>query len=136
MDTKYWGKQFWTSLFSIALTYPEDPTVTDQHNYKNFYVNLKYVLPCHVCKKNYRKKLKKYPINKYLKKGREGLFYWTLKIHNSIAKELGKKQLSKDNVLNKYFNNQRQRQNCESFCAFVFGLVVSSIGYYILKNRT
>ena len=103
MDTKYWGKAFWTSMFSIALTYPRDPMINDQLHYRMYFTDLQYVLPCKVCKKNYNKKLREYPIEPALRVGRKGLFKWVLKMHNLVAKDLGKKTLDKNGVFDKFF---------------------------------
>ena len=92
METKYWGRAFWTSMFSVALTYPRNPKYNDILHYKQYFISLKYVLPCHKCKKNYTIKLKKHSLDNALKIGRKELFKWVLNIHNLVAKDLGKKQ--------------------------------------------
>jgi hypothetical protein len=115
METKYWGKALWTSLFSIALTYPRKPMINDQFHYKRYFTDLQYVLPCKECKHNYYKKLKQYPIDGALRVGRKGLFKWVLKIHNLVAKELGKKQLNKEEVFTKFFPSiKNTSKTCKS----------------------
>lgn len=120
METKYWGKAFWTSMFSIALTYPREPMINDQLHYKRYFTDLQYVLPCKVCKKNYTKKLRDHPIDPALRAGRKGLFKWVLKIHNLVAKDLGKKILNKDAAFDKYFpkmkRSSKQKQQGKNQC--------------------
>ena len=103
MKTKHWGYSWWVTLFSVAMTYPTKPTLDDMVYYRSFYELVGKVLPCDDCRKHYSSYLKKYPINPYLRNGRNGLFTWLHKILNEVNNRLGKKQLSKAEILDKFF---------------------------------
>ena len=103
MNQNIWGSHLWFSLHSISFAYPIKPTLTDQNNYKNFFVSLQYVIPCSVCQRNYKRHLLEHPIDKHLN-SRKDLVYWLIDIHNMVNSEIGKKFMSYDVVLKKYEN--------------------------------
>ena len=105
MEVKHWSRQCWVMLFSIALTYPENPTNDDQHNYKRYFIDLMYVLPCEDCKNNYRRHMKELPINPFLRGGSQALFTWVLKMHNMINRMLSKPEITAAQAMGKYFPN-------------------------------
>ena len=97
----------WTSLFSIALTYPEHPGLTDQHHYKRYFTELQYVLPCRKCKRHYSRIFRHYPINPFLREGRRGLFHWLVNVHNRINRDMGTPEMTEQQVLAKYLPDLR-----------------------------
>ena len=103
MNQNIWGSHLWFSLHTISFAYPIKPTVTDQNNYKNFFVSLQYVIPCSVCQRNYKRHLLEHPIDKHLN-SRKDLVYWLIDIHNMVNSEIGKKFMSYDVVIKKYEN--------------------------------
>lgn len=103
MNQNIWGSHLWFSLHTISFAYPIKPTVTDQNNYKNFFVSLQNVIPCSVCQRNYKRHLLEHPIDKHLN-SRKDLVYWLIDIHNMVNSEIGKKFMSYDVVIKKYEN--------------------------------
>lgn len=103
MDTRHWGRSFWTTLFATALEYPEKPDLQQQHHYKRFYEEIRYVLPCDTCKRSYRHKWHKVPINPFLRGGRQSLFSWVLKIYNLTNLEQINPTLTAAQVMLKHF---------------------------------
>jgi hypothetical protein len=103
MNQNIWGSHLWFSLHTISFAYPIKPTITDQNNYKNFFVSLQYAIPCSVCQRNYKRHLLEHPIDKHLN-SRKDLVYWLIDIHNMVNSEIGKKFMSYDVVLKKYEN--------------------------------
>jgi Erv1 / Alr family len=101
MEPKIWGKYVWTSVHILALGYPDKPTPEDMQNYKTFYTDLWKVIPCHKCSINYKKHLDDLPIDKYLTDNMS-LFRWTVEFHNIVNKELGKKEWSFEETLDKF----------------------------------
>jgi len=101
MNQNIWGPHLWFSLHSITFNYPLKPTMEDKNNYKNFFLNLQEVIPCSVCKKNYKRHLNEHPIEDYLD-NRKSLVYWLIDMHNMVNVEIGKKLLSYDIVIKKY----------------------------------
>lgn len=113
MNQNIWGPHLWFSLHTISFTYPLKPTTIDIENYKKFFETLQNVIPCSVCKKNYIRHLKEYPINGHLNSRKE-LVYWVIDLHNMVNAETGKKILSYDNVIKKYELVYKKKINLNS----------------------
>jgi len=114
MDPNLWGRSLWTSLFSIAMGYPENPTIDDQSNYQRFFEHLKYVLPCDTCKINYEQHIRSNPIHFYLY-NRDVLINWLVTIHNEVNKTLKKPLLTREQTLNKYIYNINKRHQRDQY---------------------
>lgn len=89
MMPKIWGKHFWMCIHLAALAYPNNPTLEDKSNYKNFFTYIGKILPCKKCTVNYGRHTSLMPIDNHLE-DRQSLFNWTVYLHNSVNKELGK----------------------------------------------
>ena len=63
MEPEIWGPGAWTFLHTITLNYPQNPSEDDKQNHKDFFHNLKNVIPCPNCKEHYNINLQKYPID-------------------------------------------------------------------------
>ena len=46
MLTSVWGPGMWHYLHTMSFNYPNNPTIKDKHHYRDFVLQLKYVLPC------------------------------------------------------------------------------------------
>lgn len=101
MNQNLWGSSMWFGLHTITLVYPLRPSNEDKKNYKNFFMNLQHVIPCSVCKNNYKRHILEHPIDNFLE-NRKTLFNWVVDIHNMVNGETGKKILSYSVVLKKY----------------------------------
>lgn len=110
MDPKIWGSCLWTSLFSIAMGYPDNPTIDDQSHYQRFFEHFRYVLPCESCKASYVQHIRSNPIHFYLY-NREVLIDWLVIILNEVNRTLGKPTLTRDQALIKYlYSGEQQSQ--------------------------
>lgn len=101
MEPKVWGKYIWTSIHMIALGYPDKPTQDDRINYQQFYMNLWQVLPCYKCSLNYLRHLEELPIDEHLNDNMS-LFKWTVDLHNIVNRELGKREWTFEEALEKF----------------------------------
>lgn len=101
MNQNVWGPHLWFSLHTISFTYPLKPKDIDKANYKSFFTELQHVLPCSVCKKNYMRHLKEFPVNEHLN-SRKDIVYWVIDLHNMVNSETGKRVLTYDEALNRY----------------------------------
>ncbi len=101
MNQNIWGPHLWFSLHTISFNYPLKPTEEDKKNYKDFFMSMKNVIPCSVCKKNYLRHLNELPIDNVLN-NRKDLVYWVIDLHNMVNGETGKKIWSPEAVLKKY----------------------------------
>ncbi len=101
MNQNIWGPNLWFSLHTMTFVYPLKPSDNDKINYKTFFESLKFTIPCSICRKNYVRHWKEYPIDKHLNSRKE-LVYWLIDLHNIVNTETGKKILSYDTVIQKY----------------------------------
>lgn len=62
MLTSVWGPSMWHTLHTISFNYPVDPTKNDKQSYRDYILNLKYVLPCGKCRANLKNNFKKLPL--------------------------------------------------------------------------
>ena len=84
MDTKFWGKNLWVGLHSIAHNY--DSSKHDPESYKQFFYYLGEVLPCIHCRNSYKEFFKILPIEPYLESNQ--LHRWVYDIHNMVNQKL------------------------------------------------
>ena len=91
MITSVWGPALWHFLHTMSFNYPVNPTNDDKKYYKNFIVNLKYVLPCKHCRINLKTNLKQLPITLADMKNRDTYSRYVYNLHELINKMLNKK---------------------------------------------
>lgn len=91
MNPNYWGKYYWKVIHITALGYPISPTKNDEKNYHQFFKSIGQILPCSKCRKNYERHFENIPIAFFLENNKS-LFKWTVHLHNTVNKELGKPQ--------------------------------------------
>jgi hypothetical protein len=113
MNQNIWGSHLWFSLHTISFNYPLKPTQEDKDNYLAFFLGLKNVIPCAVCKKNYLRHLNEHPIDNFLG-DRRTLVYWLIDLHNMVNVEIGKKVLSYDIVIKKYEDAYGKKINMDT----------------------
>jgi len=91
MLTTVWGPAQWHFLHTMSFNYPVNPTPQDKKNYKNYIINLQYVLPCKYCRINLTNNLKKKPIQMCDMKNRETFSRYVYELHETVNKMLNKK---------------------------------------------
>lgn len=84
----------------IALGAPSEMTDEKAEKYRQFYELIPDILPCSKCATNFRRNLEEDPVDT------QGLFEWSVRIHNTVNKELGKKPISSRRA-----KNQLERRN-------------------------
>lgn len=111
MKPNIWGPHAWIFLHSITFDYPDKPTTDTKRNYKNFFENIQYVLPCDMCRIHYKKNLKKFKITDKVLSSRKNLIEWLIDLHNRVNKMNNKPQLSYKDVVNKYLDFYEGNKN-------------------------
>jgi hypothetical protein len=101
MQTKEWGRCAWDFLHTISFNYPINPSIEEKKNYKFFFENLKYILPCNTCRYSYMIFIDNIKIDKYLD-DRYGIVYWVYTIHNLVNIKLNYKLEDLKSVILKY----------------------------------
>jgi hypothetical protein len=91
MLTSVWGPPMWHYLHTMSFNYPVNPSVQDKIHYKNFVINLQYVLPCKYCRMNLTNNFKKKPLQMCHMKSRETFSRYIYELHELINKMLNKK---------------------------------------------
>lgn len=109
-NPKLWGNCGWQFLHYIALGYSNKPTNENREHYKNFMLELGYVLPCEECRENFIQHSKKYDINNYLDNS-NNLFNWIIKIQN----ETNSKNIDNE-LMKKYYVNEQRRIDLKNCC--------------------
>ena len=130
-----WGPFFWHTIHIVALGYPKNPTYTDKKCAKEFYESLAYLIPCPVCREHYKEHLISKPISTFLD-SRTDIIKWTIDIHNSVNKTLGKSEWTLEEVLlyyEKIGNRNRspiwtkEDMNEVDYRSFIKGFITGSI---------
>jgi hypothetical protein len=90
MLTTVWGPSTWHLLHTMSFNYPVNPSCADKNNYREFVLNLQYVLPCGKCRKNLTKNFKKLPLTRKWMENRVSFSLYIYKLHEVVNKMLGK----------------------------------------------
>ena len=103
MLTSVWGPGMWHYLHTMSFNYPVAPTQADKTHYRDFVLNLRYVLPCGKCRANLIKNFKRLPLKMSHMRNRETFSKYIYDLHELINKMLDKKSgLSYNDVRERY----------------------------------
>jgi len=91
MMTKIWGPLAWTFLHTISFNYPVNPSPEDKVHYRDYVLNLQYVLPCKYCRMNLTNNFKKKPILMCHMASRDTFSRYIYDLHETVNKMLHKK---------------------------------------------
>jgi len=91
MLTTVWGPSMWHYLHTMSFNYPITPTTEDKKHYRDFMLNLQYVLPCKYCRQNLTKNYKAFPLRPSDMLNRESFSRYVYKLHEMVNKMLKKK---------------------------------------------
>ena len=103
IDPKIWGPHFWFTMYSVAFTYPDNPTNNDINNFKNFYLSLGEVLPCPKCRMHYTQYINNHPLDNNILSKRNNLLDWLINYNNEVNKVSGNnKVVTRDSLVAEY----------------------------------
>ena len=91
MLTTAWGPAIWHYLHMMSFNYPVKPTLEEKKHYRDFVINLQYVLPCKYCRINLKNNFKQKPIQMCHMANRETFSRYIYELHELINKMLKKK---------------------------------------------
>ena len=101
--TSIWGSSTWHFLHTLSFNYPVNPSEEDKHNYRDFILSFRNVLPCGKCRKNLKLNFKKLPLTIEHMKNRETFSKYIYNLHELINKMLNKtSNLSYKDVRERY----------------------------------
>ena len=91
MLTTVWGPSMWHYLHTMSFNYPIQPTPEDKQHYREFMLNLQYVLPCKYCRQNLKNNYKIFPLKMSDMANRDSFSRYVYKLHEMVNKLLKKK---------------------------------------------
>ena len=124
IEPKYWGKNGWIFLDSIALTYK--PEMKDK--YKIFFEQLPYILPCEKCGEKMLNSVEKLDDALVSK---EALMNWLLDIRNEVYISQGRKKTTLISNINEIFESHKS--NVIVVLYFVIIIILITI-FYLTKT--
>ena len=102
INPEIWGMYGWKFMHYITFSYSNNPTIKDKEIMKNFFMSIKYVLPCEKCRINFNKHLEEYPLNDDVLKNKKTLVIWLMNIHNEVNRIHNKKEYTFDKIYDEY----------------------------------
>lgn len=130
---KLWGKQAWHFIHMVALSYPYMASEETKKKYYDFYESLGHTLPCGTCAKHYKEKFEANPPRL---ENRNELFRWTVDIHNSVNKDIGKNQISYDKALAQVNINSNKDNSLILGVAFSVSIITMiSLYAYAMRKK-
>lgn len=129
IDPEYWGKSGWIFLNSIALTY--EPI--HKENYRQFILQLPYILPCKTCGENLKKNI---PSLDNALVSKENFILWLINVRNGIYIDNHQdwKQKNFKETFYEIFYTQETKVNM--YWWMFFSILVLIMLIYLLKNIT
>ena len=124
-----WGPHSWKMMHYITMAYPDDPSVEDKENIKNFFSSLKNVLPCENCRVHFELNLKKHPLNNNVLSCKYNLINWLNDIHNEVNIRTGKKTYTYNELIKEY-SNKKTNYNVEVVTVILLILIIVIILIY------
>jgi hypothetical protein len=134
INPEYWGPTAWKFLECVVLAYPDNPTENDKENTKKFFLSLKNVLPCEMCREHYKKNLQKIELDDKMLSSRNKLLEWLVSIHNEVKKSNGQKQLTIEDVLNYHKGVKVKTNPVNKTITYLLFLVIIILLIYVYKN--
>ena len=133
--------------------YPDKPTEDDKNRYKKFFFSLSGVIPCVLCRMNYKKHLKEYPLTDKVLKNQKNLMAWGVLMHNLVNKENNKKEIpikqgiqmiykNDDTCIQETFSDTSKSSDLKKFVyispVVIFGLILiyQLIKVYCKKDKS
>jgi hypothetical protein len=110
-SSNIFGPPLWLFLHIISFNYPVNPTKKEKQVYRDFILNLKYILPCRTCRDNLTKNFQELPLTMKDMESRDTFSLYVYNLHNIINKMLNKNvNITYDEVKRQY---EQYRAKCE-----------------------
>jgi hypothetical protein len=130
MLTTVWGPGMWHYLHTMSFNYPVKPTPEEKKHYRDFIINLQYVLPCKHCRINLARNFKQMPLKMTNMSSRESFSKYIYELHELVNKMLHKKS----NL--KYCDVRERYEHFRSRCTDEKPKLFELRELKALKNRT
>ena len=93
------GKSSWRLLHTMLSRFPDNPTLEQEEDLREFIRLFSILYPCGECGEHFREMLKKYPIQT---SNRKSASMWGCSVHNIVNKRLGKEIYDCSTILEDY----------------------------------
>ena len=94
-----WGPAGWTFLYTIAITYPMNPTPKEKYIFQQFFYYTGQTLPCPECRYHY---IRFWNLQVPDFSSVTSLCRWLHRLHNDVNGRLGKKYVTFEEMLAMY----------------------------------
>jgi hypothetical protein len=109
MLTTVWGPGAWHFLHTMSFNYPVEPTLEQKHQYRNYVLSLKNVLPCKYCRMNLKTNLRELPLTMDCMKNRDTFSKYIYELHELVNRKLKKKSNLKYRDVRERYEHFRSR---------------------------
>ena len=99
LDKDELGASTWKFLHTMSVNYPDQPTIQEQADMKQFFGLFAKLYPCAPCAEDLRADLKTHPVR--VESGM-ALAQWTCEAHNRVNKKLGKEEFDCKKVFERW----------------------------------
>jgi hypothetical protein len=131
-----WGPYVWAAIHLICFGAPDQIDAASKTAYATFFNQLPYVIPCATCAQHLQKNLAADPVEPHLN-NKEHMFQWSVRLHNTVNKQLGKPEMSLEHArvfwsnvctgsqtLNK--TDDKPKTNVSTITLFVVGILIGA----------
>tara|TARA_B110000008_G_C16950074_1_gene556023 strand:- start:850 stop:1488 length:639 start_codon:yes stop_codon:yes gene_type:complete len=102
IQSAIFGPIFWMAIHTTSFNYPNNPTLEDKMNYKNWIQSIGKVLPCKYCRQNFDTNMKEAGFNESCLNSRDSFSKFCYTLHDEVNKMLHKKSPSYKEVREQY----------------------------------
>lgn len=139
MNPRIWGRSAWDFLYNVAYVYPGDDDTYKKNEYKAFFLGLKNILPCKMCRENFEQHSTEIPIDNYLQNN-QTLVQWLTMVQNKVCAEKGKKLIDFVSKFNELKNKTpptffSDLINYYGQIKTIIIIILSVALIYLLKNK-
>jgi hypothetical protein len=99
INPQLWGGSFWKVIYFIIVSYSDNPTNDEKQHVKQFFENLKFILPCETCRDHYTINLKNRPLTDEILSSKTKLMKWCIDNNNEVNERLGKPTITEEDIL-------------------------------------
>lgn len=108
LDENIWGPLYWNFLYTIAISYPNNPNEIIKRKYYDLIMNFPIFIPNENFGNIFSKFLDSYPPQSYLS-SKESFIKWVWFIHNKINLFLGKKEITYYEAMDAFYENYKSK---------------------------
>jgi len=134
MDPKLWGKCGWDFSHYVTLGYPDYPTQHDKRMMKQYFNTFPYILPCDTCRYNLLKHYNYHPLTNNILSSKRNLVRWFIDIHNMSNRDLGKKELSYDQIISELLKDKSD-DTTKNNVIIIMIIIVVMIMIYSIQHK-